>query len=386
MSQGPQPVIHISTRLVDPMNSVSATSSRFPSFYQMSLLGGLAAGIFLIDLIIPLGVATSVLHVAVLLLSLRYRNSQLTIWIAVCCSMLIITAFLLSPVDGELWKVLSNQGFALFLIWTTTLIGRYQLQQTEIIDTQEKTFQDFMESLPSACFSFDRAGTILSWNAGAEKIYGHTQKEAVGASIYHLIVTPETQDETKKVIAGVIQGQTFSNLIWNDRNKQDERGWRRGTSFPVRNRQGEIAHGITMNSDFTTQKHLAVELQQANALLEAILNSSTDAIYAKDRAGNYLLVNSAAAKVISSPSKAILGMENSPLFGAETEPGVDHFDEMVFSHCQSINFEETTSAPGGTKTFSTIKSPSRMLRERLSDLSPFPEISRKGSTPKQISC
>ena len=89
---------------------------------------------------------------------------------AVGCSILTIIAFFLSPVGGELWKVLMNRGLALLMIWITTIMGRQQLQQVATIYIRDNTIKDFMNSIPSACFSFDRDGTILSWNAGVEQV------------------------------------------------------------------------------------------------------------------------------------------------------------------------------------------------------------------------
>jgi hypothetical protein len=40
-------------------------------------MGILAGGIFIIDLLMPLGVAAGVLYIAVVLLSLRHQDSQL---------------------------------------------------------------------------------------------------------------------------------------------------------------------------------------------------------------------------------------------------------------------------------------------------------------------
>ena len=312
------------------MNSVSATSGRFPSFYQWSPLGGIATGIFVIDLFIPLGVAVGVLYVAVVLMSLRHRDSQLPLWAAIGCSTLTIIATFLSPLGGELWKVLVNRGLSLFVIWTTTLMVRHQLEQAQTIQVRDKTIQSFLESVPSACFSFDRQGTILSWNPAAEQIYGYSKKEAIGRSSFDLIVTPETQEETKKVLTSVFQGKSFANMIWHDKNKSGVLGWRVGNLFPILDTQGHVSRGINFNIDITTQKETELALQKNNGLLEGIVNSSSDAIYAKDREGKYLLVNETMAKMIGTTPEAIIGLTNVQLFDPETAEIFDQFDQMVF--------------------------------------------------------
>ncbi len=344
------------------MNSVSATSARFPSFQQWGPIGVLAGGIFVIDLLIPLGVAVGTLYIIIVLVSLLYQNSELTICTAIGCSTLIILAFFLSPVESEFWKVALNRGLSLFAIWTTTLVARSQIQQTQKIVTKEQTLQHFLKSLPTACFSFDRSGTILSWNPAAERIYGYSQQEAIGALSYDLIGTPWTHEETAKVITGVFEGKTFENLIWDDRNKQSERGWRMGNIFPVLNSQGQVTHGINILSDITAQKIAETELQYKKVLLEAVLDSATDAIYAKNQEGKYILFNKAASKMVGQTAEAIIGLNDTQVFRPDIAKMLDKFDKMVFSSNQSLSYEGILSDPTGTCVFSNTKSPLRNMQ------------------------
>jgi len=339
------------------MNSVSASHPRFPSFQQWSPIGVIASGIFVIDLFIPLGVATGVLYIAAVLPSLRHRNSHLSLGTAVVCSLLTIIAFFASPAGGELWKVLFNRALALFAIWTAALMGRHQLAQAQTINIQDHTMQKFIESLPIACFSFDRKGTILSWNTSAEQIYGYSKEEAVGASSYDLIVTPETRSETEAVMASVFRGKTFRNMVWHDQNKRGERGWRAGSLFPVSDIEGHIAYGINFNIDITTQKIIETDLQHKNALLEAILNSSQDAIYAKDLAGRYLAVNQNAAKVMGHTLESAIGLDDIQIFGPDDGNILQQSDAMILSHGQSTVLEETLVIKENAIIFSTTKSP-----------------------------
>lgn len=314
------------------------------------------SGIFIIDLLIPLGVATGVLYVAAVLTSLRHRNSQLSLGTAGICSLLTIIAFFASPAGGELWKVVANRALALFAIWTTTLMGRHQVEKDHTIQTQDHRIQLFMESLPIACFSFDRQGIILSWNAAAEQIYGYSKEEAVGASSYDLIVTPETHAETQNVFTGIFQGKSFTNMVWHDRNKHHEQGWRAGSLFPVVDAEGSVAYGINFNMDITAQKTVEIELQQKNALLEAILNSSSDAIYAKSREGKYLIANRAAADTIGLHPRDIIGATDEQLFGPDNAQALTQTDETVIQNIESLNIEETLHLSGKQIIFSSTKS------------------------------
>src|ERR1700745_850858 len=56
-----------------------------------------------------------------------------------------------------------------------------------------------VESSDDAIISKTRDGIIVSWNAGAEHIYGYTQAEAVGKPI-NILVPPELADEENKIL------------------------------------------------------------------------------------------------------------------------------------------------------------------------------------------
>ena len=339
------------------MNSVSATSIHFPSLQQWSPIGILAGGIFVIDLFMPLGVAIGVFYLAVILLSLRHHNSQLSMWTAVGCSILTIIAFILSPVGGELWKVLLNRGLALFVIWTTTLMARYQILQTETIKNRDQTLLHFLKTMPIACYSFDRHGTILSWNPAAEKIYGYAEQEAIGASSYDLLSTPRTVEKTKTNYAKIFQGDTVIDQIWQNQNKKGQSVWRRESLFPVVEQDGQVAYGINFNIDITAQKSAESELLQKNSLLEAILHSTQDAIYAKDLSGKYLLANQAAADVMGKAAEALTGLDDIQIFGPNYGKTIQETDANIMAKGQFAQMEETFEKQEKSITFSTTKSP-----------------------------
>lgn len=85
----------------------------------------LAVIVFVIDVFLPLGVASGVLHVGVVLVALRSLSERFVIGTAVACSLLTLLDMLLSPGPGstEWWKVVVNRGLSLFVIWVTAILG-----------------------------------------------------------------------------------------------------------------------------------------------------------------------------------------------------------------------------------------------------------------------
>jgi PAS domain-containing protein len=61
--------------------------------------------------------------------------------------------------------------------------------------------QVLVDASPDALIAMSPAGDILFWNNGAERIFGYTPEEAVGRTIFDLIVPAERVDETRNAIA-----------------------------------------------------------------------------------------------------------------------------------------------------------------------------------------
>lgn len=109
-----------STDKTAPNNPESTT----PSLYI--ICGILATIILIIDLLIPLGVASGVPYIAVVLLSLKSPKKDFTILTASICTLFVLVGFIASPDGGQMWQVSANRFLALFAIWTTAVLALKQ--------------------------------------------------------------------------------------------------------------------------------------------------------------------------------------------------------------------------------------------------------------------
>ena len=99
----------------------------------------LAAGIFAIDLELPLGVSGGVLYVAVVLLALWYPDPRMPLRVALGCSILTALGFVFSPHGGVLWVVIANRSLAIFAIWVTAILSvRWRSAQRRMSQQQER--------------------------------------------------------------------------------------------------------------------------------------------------------------------------------------------------------------------------------------------------------
>ena len=68
-----------------------------------------------------------------------------------------------------------------------------------------------VESSDDAIISKDLNGIIMSWNKGAERIFGYTAQEAIGQSIT-MLIPPDRHDEEPDILARIRRGERDRSL------------------------------------------------------------------------------------------------------------------------------------------------------------------------------
>ena len=103
----------------------------------------------------------------------------------------------------------------------------------------------------------------------------------------------------------------------------------------------------------------AAELEELRTLriLDAIVASSDDAIYAKDTDGRYLIFNPASARIVARDADAVLGRDDTALFGPEIGARMRALDERAIAEGRPITLEERLDTPHGPRVFLTTKGP-----------------------------
>ncbi len=95
------------------------------------------------------------------------------------------------------------------------------------------------------------------------------------------------------------------------------------------------------------------------ALIEAIAESSTDAIFAKDLDGRYLLFNREACRVTERSRDAVIGADDRTVFGPDHARRVIAEDAQAMAADRSVSFESTLIVGGRPEVLQTIKGPLR---------------------------
>ncbi|WP_051242992.1 PAS domain-containing hybrid sensor histidine kinase/response regulator [Azohydromonas australica] len=101
------------------------------------------------------------------------------------------------------------------------------------------------------------------------------------------------------------------------------------------------------------------ERLQALALLEAVSENSTDAIFAKDLQGRYLMCNREVARALGHEADQVIGRDDRALLAAEDAAQVRANDARVLAEGAVSTCLEHVATPHGARTYQSTKGPLR---------------------------
>lgn len=110
-------------------------------------------------------------------------------------------------------------------------------------------------------------GEITSWNAGAERLYGYTAKEAIGQKM-RIVMSETEMEEENALLARVARNQRVEHFETHRRRKDGGEFDVSVSLSPVRLSSGEIAGASSITRDITDLKRQQEELRRSNADLQ----------------------------------------------------------------------------------------------------------------------
>jgi len=120
-----------------------------------------------------------------------------------------------------------------------------------------------VESSDDAIVSKTLDGRIVSWNAGAERIFGYAAHEAVGRLIT-LIIPPEREHEERLILERIRRGERVDHLETVRVSKQGRRLDISVTVSPVRDAAGRVVAVSKVARDITDRKRAETALREAD--------------------------------------------------------------------------------------------------------------------------
>jgi two-component system sensor kinase FixL len=180
-----------------------------------------------------------------------------------------------------------------------------------------------VESSEDAIIGQRLDGTIVSWNRGAERLYGYDAAEMIGRSATGLY--KEEGPEHHSILERIGSGQRIDAYETVRIAKGGQAVHVRASIWPVRDATHTIVGAVAIEWDATERMRLELALRTTEARWRAVIDSAVDGIIVIDARGRIQAMNPAAERMFGYVEKAVVGRNVNMLMPSPYHEEHDHY-------------------------------------------------------------
>jgi PAS domain S-box-containing protein len=215
------------------------------------------------------------------------------------------------PITGENGAVLRIVGIAADI--TEPRLANQALAKTQ------RLLASIVNSSHDAIVSQSLDGTITSWNPAAERMFGYTPDEAIGASA-NILLRNDIEPEAAQILEQIHQGLSVHNFRTERCHKDGSMIQVSLTTSPVRDESGNIIGASSQAHNISERKKLEDELSVVSEQLRAVLETTNEYVIALDHNWNVTYQNRLYSGIAPSTTIGKLLWDRSPfLLGTSFE-------------------------------------------------------------------
>jgi PAS domain S-box-containing protein len=233
-----------------------------------------------------------------------------------------------------------------------------------------------------AILGTSRDGTIRSWNAACERLFGRTSDDMIGRSVLD-IIPGELWEEEQAILARVGSGEPIQNYE-TVRLATDGRPIEvSATLSPIRDTFGVVIGVSSVIRDISEKK----QAERGAAMLAAIVTSTSDGVVSKTLEGIVTSWNKSAERILGYSEADMLGRSIRTIIPADRQVEEDRILATVLAGEIVDNFETVRIRKGGALTDVAVTvSPVRDAAGRIIGASKIVrDITDKRQTREQLS-
>ncbi|QNA45284.1 PAS domain-containing sensor histidine kinase [Lacibacter sediminis] len=238
--------------------------------------------------------------------------------------------------------------FFLSLIWVNTLLLNRREQSQEEIIAEKNYMANLVEQTSDAILSTDPYLNIMSWNNGAEEIYGYKKEEVMGKPLGSFLKSTLDPETSEKLLAD-LNKRGYYNAEYIFFNKQQQPVNVQASVTVLKNQEHQITGYVAVHRDISERKQLEKQLKEFNNQLEIQVKEKTaelrdvferisDAFIGVDNDYNVVYINKRAELLFNISSDQLTNTSVYKLFST-TEGEVERAIKETFISREYVYLE-----------------------------------------------
>ena len=143
----------------------------------------------------------------------------------------------------------------------------FDITERKRAEAERSFLASIVESSEDAIFVRTLEGIVITWNAGAERMFGYSAQEVVGRSVLTLIPA-DRADEVSRINTQIKRGERMEHFETVRLRKDGSQIYVSLTNSPMRGPEGKVNGVSTIARDITKRKQLEVEILEINETLQ----------------------------------------------------------------------------------------------------------------------
>ena len=166
--------------------------------------------------------------------------------------------------------VLASLGFTIMVfLWSSS-----RLRQQQLIDAKAR-MAAIVESSIDGIIGKTLQGVVISWNRGAEEIFGYRADEALGKTMAQLVVPDDLAYEEEDILARICRGERLDHFTTRRRHKNGQLIDVSVSVSPIIDDSGRIVGASKTVRDISEQVAIERQMKELNAHLEEMVATRT---------------------------------------------------------------------------------------------------------------
>ncbi len=149
-------------------------------------------------------------------------------------------------------------------------------------------------------------GTVTTWNAGAERLFGYTAEEIIGNLNLHL-TPPDLLYEEEQILEQILSGKAIKHFETERMTKGSRRLPVSLTISPIKDAEGKVVGASKIVRDITERKQVEEALRESEQFTRRVLNNLFAFVGVTTADGTLTDVNRAPLAAAGIPASEVLG-------------------------------------------------------------------------------